>query len=162
MCVSSDTCPCRPAFLVQYLYMAVKLRTDPHSDVSTLRIQLVKQLHRLLVPGTESVEDTPHSTAETYIVNTIPPLRIKRPNLGTAPDQNVNNPSFLKILATQSKLFLYELRASIDCMRVLTVSIGMVVYTVMMPARPPSPNVLTAPSFSPGDAYDCASCLRDV
>lgn len=93
-----------------------------------------------------------HSTdgCKTHIVKTIPPLRISRPSLGSAPDQKVKIPSFLKILATQSRLFLYALRASIDCILVLTVSMGMVVYTVMMPARPPRPNVLTAPSFSPG------------
>lgn len=34
--------------------------------------------------------------------------------------------------------------------RVFTVSMGMVVYTVMIPASPPRPKVLAAPSFSPG------------
>jgi hypothetical protein len=80
----------------------------------------------------------------TYMVNTIPPLRIKRPNRGSAPDQKVSTPSSLKILAAHWKLFLYRLRASIDCILfhsvsicdntcitapylVLTVSIGIVV-----------------------------------
>ena len=51
----------------------------------------------------------------TYIVNTIPPLMISRANLGSAPDQKVKTPSCLKIRAAQAKLFLYSLRASIDC-----------------------------------------------
>jgi len=51
----------------------------------------------------------------THIVNTIPPLKISRANLGTAPDQKVRIPSSLKILAAQTKLFLYSFRASIDC-----------------------------------------------
>lgn len=42
----------------------------------------------------------------TYIVNTIPPLTTKRASLGTAPDQKVKMPSFLKMDAAQAKLFL--------------------------------------------------------
>lgn len=61
----------------------------------------------------------------SYMVNTMPPLKIKRPSLGTAPDQSVRNPSSLTIRAAQLKLFLYCL-ASIDCILVLTVSRGMV------------------------------------
>ena len=49
------------------------------------------------------------------MVNTIPPLSISRARRGTAPDQNVKIPSCLKIFAAQTKLFLYSLRASIDC-----------------------------------------------
>ena len=51
----------------------------------------------------------------TYIVNTMPPLSISLASRGTAPDQNVKMPSFLKILAAQAKLFLYSFLASIDC-----------------------------------------------
>jgi hypothetical protein len=51
----------------------------------------------------------------TNMVKTIPPLRIRRPKRGTAPDQKVSTPSSLKILAAHWKLFLYRLRASIDC-----------------------------------------------
>lgn len=49
-----------------------------------------------------------------YMVNTIPPLNMSLASLGSAPDQNTSTPSFLKIFATQSKLFLYRLLASID------------------------------------------------
>jgi hypothetical protein len=42
----------------------------------------------------------------SYMVNTIPPLSINRASLGTAPDQNVKMPSFLKIDAAHAKLFL--------------------------------------------------------
>ena len=55
------------------------------------------------------------ASLSTYIVNTIPPLSISLANRGTAPDQNVKMPSFLKILAAQAKLFLYSFLASIDC-----------------------------------------------
>lgn len=98
----------------------------------------------------------------SYIVNTIPPLKINLANLGTAPLQNVNTPSFLAIDAAHAKLFLYRLLASILCIRVLTVSSGCVTYTVMRPATPPMPNVGTTPSFSPGAVYDSASWRRKV
>ena len=52
---------------------------------------------------------------DTHIVNTIPPLRTSRTNLGNAPDQKVRTPSSLKIRAAQTKLFLYSRLASIDC-----------------------------------------------
>ena len=51
----------------------------------------------------------------THIVNTMPPLNTNLTSLGTAPDQNVKMPSFLNIFAAQTKLFLYSLLASIDC-----------------------------------------------
>lgn len=56
----------------------------------------------------------------------MPPLRINLANLGTAPDQKVNIPSSLNILVAQTKLFLYSFRASMDCIRVLIVSNGIV------------------------------------
>ena len=59
--------------------------------------------------------ETPQPLKQTHIVNTIPPLRISLANRGTAPDQKVITPSCLKIFATQTKLFLYSFRASIDC-----------------------------------------------
>lgn len=62
----------------------------------------------------------------THIVKTIPPLRTSLASLGRAPDQNVNMPSSLKIRAAQLKLFRYSLLDSIDCIRVLIVSIGIV------------------------------------
>lgn len=49
------------------------------------------------------------------MVKTMPPLRMSRPSRGTAPDQKVKTPSSLNILTTQSRLFLYRARASIDC-----------------------------------------------
>lgn len=64
----------------------------------------------------------------SYIVNTMPPLSINRPNLGRAPAQNVLIPSSLNMRDAQTKLFLYSLLASSDCIRVLMVSMGMVVY----------------------------------
>jgi hypothetical protein len=121
-----------------------------------------------------------NSIVFSYIVNTIPPLSISRPNLGRAPDQNVLIPSSLNIRDAHTKLFLYSFLASSDCMRVLTVSMGMVVYlippgqlnlyagdacatyTVIVPATAPSPNVLSAPSFSPGATYPCANCFKLV
>ncbi len=62
----------------------------------------------------------------SYIVKTIPPLNINLTNLGNAPLQNVNIPSFFKIRAAHAKLFLYKLLASILCILVLTVSSGCV------------------------------------
>ena len=56
-----------------------------------------------------------HILELTYIVNTIPPLSINLAKRGTAPDQKVKSPSSRNILAAQLKLFLYSLRASIDC-----------------------------------------------
>lgn len=98
----------------------------------------------------------------SYIVNTIPPLSISLTNLGNAPDHSVNTPSFRTSWLPQSQLFLYRCFASILCIRVLIVSIGCVTYTVIRPARPPIPNVLTAPSFSPGATYDSAICLKKL
>lgn len=49
------------------------------------------------------------------MVNTIPPLSTSRASRGTAPDQNVRIPSSLNIREAQTKLFLYSLLASIDC-----------------------------------------------
>lgn len=63
----------------------------------------------------------------TYIVNTMPPLNTNRPRRGKAPAQKVNNPSSLKIFAAHAKLFLYSFADPSDCMRVLTVSRGIVV-----------------------------------
>lgn len=62
------------------------------------------------------------------MVKTMPPLSISLASRGTAPDQNVKIPSSLKIRAAQLKLFLYSCDASIDCIRVLTVSSGIVTY----------------------------------
>ncbi len=44
----------------------------------------------------------------SYMVNTIPPLNISLTNLGTAPLQNVNTPSFLQINAAHANVFLYN------------------------------------------------------
>ena len=52
---------------------------------------------------------------QTHMVKTIPPLSIKRASRGKAPDQKVKIPSSLKIFAAHTKLFLYSLLASIDC-----------------------------------------------
>ena len=98
----------------------------------------------------------------SYIVNTIPPLSINLTNLGNAPDHSVNTPSFRTSWLPQSQLLLYSCFASILCMRVLIVSTGCVTYTVIRPARPPIPNVLAAPSFSPGATYDSAICLKKL
>ena len=57
----------------------------------------------------EASKKNRHSKDEdvgTYIVNTIPPLNINLPNRGSAPDHNVNSPSFLRIFAKQSMLCL--------------------------------------------------------
>lgn len=98
----------------------------------------------------------------SYIVNTIPPLSINLTNLGNAPDHSVNTPSFRTSWLPQSQLFLYRCFASILCIRVLIVSTGCVTYTVIRPARPPIPNVLAAPNFSPGATYDSAICLKKL
>lgn len=63
---------------------------------------------------------------QAYIVKTIPPLRESRASLGSAPDQKARTLSSLKILIAQWKLFLYSCFASMDCMRVFTVSSGIV------------------------------------
>ena len=55
----------------------------------------------------------------TYMVNTMPPLSTNRASRGTAPDQKVRTPSSLNIRAAQTKLFLYSLLASIDCILIL-------------------------------------------
>lgn len=83
--------------------------------VLSFRIKSIQALHRFLIPAKISTSSSKRSKS-TYIVNTIPPLKISLASLGTAPDQNVIMPSSLKIFAAQSKLFLYRLRASIDCM----------------------------------------------
>jgi hypothetical protein len=62
------------------------------------------------------------------MVKTMPPLRMRRPSRGTAPDQSVRKPSSLTTRAAQWKLFLYSVLASMDCILVLTVSKGMVTY----------------------------------
>jgi len=62
------------------------------------------------------------------MVNTMPPLNIRRASRGTAPDQNVKKPSSLKMREAQLKLFRYRCFDSIDCILVLTVSSGMVAY----------------------------------
>lgn len=137
------------------------------SDVLLVRIDLVQELHGLLIPARLSALLQGYKRKVPYMVKTMPPLKISLPSLGTAPDQKVRTPSSLKIRAAQLKLFLYSCFASIDCIRVLMVSSGMVAYlgkstrhvlgtpayrtyTVMIPAMPPMPNVLIAPSFSPG------------
>lgn len=51
----------------------------------------------------------------TYIENTIPPLAINLTNLGTAPDQKAKTPSSLNILPAHTKVFLYSVLASMDC-----------------------------------------------
>lgn len=61
-----------------------------------------------------------------YMVKTMPPLRMSLASLGVAPAQKAVNFSSLKMRAAQLKEFLYSLEASMDCMRVLTVSSGMV------------------------------------
>ena len=66
----------------------------------------------------------------SYMVNTIPPLSVSLTSRGRAPDQKVRTPSSRKILAAQTKLFLYSDRAEIDCIRVLIVSRGCVTYLI--------------------------------
>lgn len=88
-------------------------------NIFLLGVESIKTFYRLLVPASDQhatlgYTHCPLSTA--YIVNTIPPLSISRAKRGTAPDQNVIMPSSLNILAAQTKLFLYSLLASIDCM----------------------------------------------
>ena len=85
------------------------------SYISPLWIDFVHKLHGFLVPVSHQQMMYQQIKWFTYMVNTIPPLRMRRPSLGTAPDQNVKMPSSLKILAAQAKLFLYKVRASIDC-----------------------------------------------
>lgn len=60
------------------------------------------------------------------MVNTIPPLKIRRTNLGVAPAQKAVIFSSLNMRAAQWKVFLYSVFASIDCILVLMVSSGMV------------------------------------
>ena len=57
---------------------------------------------------------------KTDMVNTIPPLSTSLASLGRAPDQKVKIPSSLKMRAAQTRLFLYSLRASIDCILRMT------------------------------------------
>lgn len=84
--------------------------------ISLFRIQPIECFYRLLVPELREVSYSRCGLPGlTHIVKTIPPLSINRANLGTAPDQNVRIPSSLKILAAQTKLFLYSFRACIDC-----------------------------------------------
>lgn len=92
-----------------------------HLDVLPVWIKPVHRFHTLLVPGyfvsflgclhTKSLQ----VNGFIYMVNTIPPLKIRRAKRGTAPDQKVRTPSSLNIRAAQTKLFLYSARASIDC-----------------------------------------------
>jgi hypothetical protein len=77
-------------------------------------------------------------------------LTTSRPNLAVLPLQKAFAPSSLAIFRAQSSVPLYLSRAVKDCMRVLTVSNGIVVYTVMMPASAPMPNVVPVPKLAFG------------
>ncbi|KAH3659250.1 hypothetical protein OGATHE_006134 [Ogataea polymorpha] len=96
------------------------------------------------------------------MVKTIPPLKISRPKRGVAPFQNVISPSSLKIFTKQSSVPVYSLSAPRPCIRVLTVSIGIVVYTVTTPAKAPSRNVswLLRGSFGFVPLACCRSVLK--
>lgn len=137
-------------FAMELFVYHVALNQISLSYILSLGIQLIEHLHRLLVPVTLVSIPSTQFLGGTYIANTIPPLNTSLPNLGSAPVQNVKNPSCLKIFTAQSMLFLYSLLASRLCIRVFTVSKGMVVYTVIVPAAAPSPKVLNTPNFSPG------------
>jgi hypothetical protein len=76
-------------------------------NVFPFRIEFIHGLHRLFVPvGRRLATPTHLPKGSTHIVNTIPPLSTSRASLGTAPDQNVITPSFLKMDAAHAKLFL--------------------------------------------------------
>ena len=78
----------------------------------------------------------------------MPPLNTKRPKRGVAPFQNVKSPSSLKILTKQFNVDVYSLSAPKACIRVFTVSMGMVVYTVTIPVKEPKANVAAEDKFS--------------
>lgn len=87
----------------------------PKLYIFLVRVYSIQQLNGLLIPVECQSGILRSTTPATYIVNTIPPLKISLANRGTAPDQKVKTPSFLKILAAQTRLFLYSFLASIDC-----------------------------------------------
>lgn len=65
-------------------------------------------------------------------------LTLSLTSRGVVPRQRLRTPSVLKIILKQSNDPVYARAPSIDCILVLTLSKGIVAYTVMIPAKPPA------------------------